>query len=81
MWDMLAQASTVTEYAQPAGFIAVLVFILRWFMTSLDKRNDVIEKMASRSNDVIDRNTKAFTNFSNAMRNSPCGRMIEEEKG
>jgi hypothetical protein len=51
---------TLTGYAQPAGFIGVLVFIIRWFMVSLDKRNDVIEKMANRSDDVIDRNTKAF---------------------
>ncbi len=51
---------TLAEYAQPAGFIGVLVFIIKWFMTSLDKRNDVIEKMANRSDGVIERNTTAF---------------------
>jgi hypothetical protein len=67
MWELLAQG-TLTDYAQPAGFIGVLVFIIRWFMVALDKRNEVIEKMADKGNEVIERNTKAFTQQTEELR-------------
>lgn len=67
MWELLAQG-TLTDYAQPAGFIGVLVFIIRWFMVALDKRNEVIEKMADKGNEVIERNTKAFTQQAEELR-------------
>lgn len=68
MLEFLANASSITEYAQPAGFIGVLVFIIKWFMTSLNQRNEVIEKMAQRSNEVIERNTEAFTRQAEELR-------------
>lgn len=65
--DLIAQG-TITEYAQPAGFIGVLVFIIQWFMKSLNQRNEIIEKMAQRSNEVIERNTEAFTRQAEELR-------------
>lgn len=79
MLELIAQGTGWGDFGLVGLCIGGLFTLLVAQNRSTDKRNDVIEKLADRSNDVIDRNTQAFTRFESAIRHAPCGAKMQKE--
>ena len=86
LFGVLAQMSTVENVITPVGFVAALIFIIKWFMKAVDERTQIIKGLAERSNGVtersivateglmraVDRISDRQSSLEQAVRETPC---------
>lgn len=87
MWEWILAEASGEALITSGGFVAALMFIVKWFMRAVDDRNNVIKGLAEDSNRAllevsraVQESTDRMRNVEHAIRNAPCGRRLEDRR-